>query len=97
MQSDLKDAIASGNDIKKKLDALSSSGFPFGWEYFPYGQKASPFGTGYSSLLRYAIWGLGIALTGVFAGLGAPFWYDVIRNLNDVARSNPAGKAKSAS
>ena len=97
MQSDLKDAIASGDAIKKKLDALSSSGFPFGWEYFPYGQKPSPFGAGYSSWLRYAIWILGIALTGVFAGLGAPFWYDVIRNLNDVARSNPAGKAKSSS
>lgn len=97
MQKDLKDVVESGKAIQAKLDALSASGFPFGWDYFPYGQNTTQFGAKFSSGLRWANWILGIALTVVFAGLGAPFWYDVIRNLNNVARSSPATKSRPSS
>ena len=97
MQKDLKEVIDSGKAIQKKLEALNTSGFPFGWDFFPYGQNTTQFGAKFSSGLRWANWILGIGLTVVFAGLGAPFWYDVIRNLNNVARSSSATKSRPSS
>jgi len=85
-------------ELQQEMNVLTSSSFPFGWTYFPYGtvpprswshsdQPGQPWRGEWTV---WATWLIGIAFTAALAGLGAPFWYDVIRNLNEMARSSTA-------
>jgi hypothetical protein len=85
---------------QKSLNELNSAGFPFGWSYFPYGPtpprswiRTVTLGDSQpwrSSLTVWATWVIGIAFTVGMAGLGAPFWYDVIRKLVQMTRGGSA-------
>ncbi len=76
-------------DSREQIDSLTSIGFPIGWSYFPHaGLKDKPpkdferrnnFG-------GWVMWFLGILLTAVMAGLGAPFWYDTVSGVSRVAQ-----------
>ena len=68
-----------------QLSVLIDSGFPIGFEYFPYCYKktggVTTYGCNNSSPVDWLLWFVGIILTGFLAGLGAPFWYDLITSI----------------
>lgn len=95
---------SSVGQLQNDLDKLKNSSFPIGQHYFPYFPyfktinlfklqfefyKCPPLEAG----LR---WLLGIALTCFCAGLGTPFWYDLISNLSKLTSGkkdeNPKGQ-----
>jgi len=39
-------------------------------------------------------WAIGIVLTALLAGLGAPFWYDAVSSISRVARASRAKEPK---
>lgn len=73
----LRDAL---NAAKGELSELNSAGFPIGWTYFPYTRPETV------TMGAYVLWGIGIILTAIFAGLGSPFWYDVLRGLGNFSQ-----------
>lgn len=87
----LKQFQESSSLLRKQLDLLNTSGFPFGWAYFPLAR--APVCSLKFWLTGFG-WLAGIGLTGFFAGLGAPFWFDVLRNLSVLAQGKaPSGAA----
>ena len=81
---------------QKNLSDLNAAGFPFGWSYFPYGptppktwsrtDSASDSQPWRSYWTVWVAWIIGLAFTVGLAGLGAPFWFDVIRKLTELTR-----------
>ena len=76
---------AAFGDAKEQLDIFTSAGFPIGWAYYPHACAKAPEtpdcqtrGTN----IGFVMWFLGCALTGLLAGLGGPFWYDVVRGIS---------------
>lgn len=86
---------ASENTLRDELDELASGTFPFGWSHFPYGAMPPKLWTHVDTELDVKLmhgswklwvwWLMGIFLTAGFAGLGAPFWHDVVRNMAQMA------------
>lgn len=85
--------------IKADIDALTGAGLPLGWDHWPWNGCG---GTDDAPLPRcgavegdsapstgdaWALWLLGVLLTGCLAGLGAPFWYDLVTGLNHIAQT----------
>jgi hypothetical protein len=68
-------------DTKNELDVFTSAGFPIGLAYFPHACFQNP---AFSDCGQrsYLFWGIGCILTGLLAGLGAPFWYDAVTGLS---------------
>ena len=87
------------NDSQKKLDVLTSVGFPIGWSYFPYSGlqdgKSKEF-QHRNNLSGWGLWFFGILLTAGLAGLGAPFWYDTVTGISRVVQSTRATKKPAA-
>ena len=76
---------ASVAKLEEQVNQLNSSSFPIGHKYFPYYpyvNKPCP------SVGERARWILGIILTCLCAGLGTPFWYDLITNLSKLTSSS---------
>ena len=81
---------------QKSLNDLNAAGFPFGWSYFPYGDIPPRSWSGTESasgsqpwrwcLTVWVAWLIGLAFTVGLAGLGAPFWFDVIRKLTELTK-----------
>jgi len=95
-------------ELQRDLDQLNSGIFPFGWSYFPYGQhppkpwsRTAPEMQEKWSRQALRVWGgwsLGVFFTALLAGLGSPFWYDVINQITKAARGNaeaPSGSTAS--
>ena len=86
-------------DSQEHFDVLTSGGFPIGWSFFPHSgfqdekskdfQRRNNFG-------GWLMWLLGISLTSVLAGLGAPFWHDTVTGISRVAQSARAVKKPAA-
>ena len=83
---------AAFEETREHLELLARSGLPMGWSYPPhacaFGQPhpsadesdttpAACAGWPWSGL-DWIAWLFGVALTGLLAGLGAPFWYDTV-------------------
>ena len=83
-QQDLKEAIGRVEKIQGDIKNLVASGFPVGWTRHN-NDELKP---------SWPAWLIGILLTAGFAGLGSPFWFDVIRNLNVVTRGSPPPPAQ---
>ena len=83
------------NSTQKQLDALMGSGFPIGWAYFPHsmllGTKSANSQTN-PGVVKWVTWVFGVLLTGLLAGQGAPFWYDIIAGLSRVTQKKRAEK-----
>ncbi|MFH1278966.1 MAG: hypothetical protein ABIK65_11395 [Candidatus Eisenbacteria bacterium] len=84
-----EDLEQAWRDSQEDLDALSSLDLLIGWSYFPH----SGFQEGESKDFQrrnniggWAMWVVGIIITGVLAGLGAPFWYDVATGVSRVVQ-----------
>lgn len=83
------------SDSRKQLDVLTSVGFPAGWAYFPHSgfRENNPADfTNRNNVAGWLKWILGVALTGVLAGLGAPFWFDAATGISRVAQRARTGK-----
>jgi len=86
-------------DSREQLNTVTSAGFPIGWSYFPhsYFQKEGVASTDFqnrNTFLGWLTWLLGVLLTGVLAGLGGPFWYDVVAGVSRVVQSTRAAAKK---
>jgi hypothetical protein len=77
------------SESREQVLALTTIGFPIGWSYFPHaGLKA---GKSVDFERRnnpggWLMWVFGIVLTGILAGLGAPFWYDTVTGISRVVQ-----------
>ncbi len=83
-------------ESQTQITTLTGIGLPLGWTYFPHiGWKAQATQEYMSrnSVQGWTFWALGILLTAGLAGLGGPFWYDVVGGVSRVVDS--ARKAKS--
>lgn len=82
----LGDAIKNS---REQIDNLTTVGFPLGWSYFPHSglevEKSADFESR-NDLGGWIMWGCGIVLTGLLAGLGAPFWYDTVAGISRFAQ-----------
>ena len=89
------------SDAETQLDIFTSAGFPIGYSYYPYAcvpendvldctQRGAPVTVplfGRVFLFGDLTWFLGILLTGLLAGLGGPFWFDVVSGISRAAQS----------
>ena len=74
---------------REQIEFLRTAGFPIGWSYFPHGLwngEPSPAATGRNTKGGWLLWILGVLLTGVLAGLGAPFWFDAVTGIARIAQ-----------
>lgn len=86
------------SDTKAQLNIFTTAGFPIGPSFFPYACRNTPDSpackdrnndTGIIS------WFFGCILTSLLAGLGGPFWYDVVAGISRTVqnvKSKPAAK-----
>jgi hypothetical protein len=95
-------------DAKAQLDIFTSAGFPIGYNYYPYvclkepetsicterGMPASITVAGRKIPLGDLNWFIGIILTSLLAGLGGPFWYDVVAGISRAVQSTRAAAKK---
>ena len=75
------------------VNRLEDSGLPVGWTEFPYACVGTAAGGPTSAACatehgrQLWKWVVGIALTAILAGLGAPFWYDTVSGITQLARA----------
>lgn len=96
-------------DAGEKLDIFTSAGFPIGFSYYPYiclkepespgcAERSKPdvlvTVRGWQILVGDLTWLLGIILTALLAGLGGPFWYDVVAGISRAVQSTRAAAKK---
>lgn len=89
---------AIGNS-RKQFDVLTNLGLPLGWSYFPHSGLQKPETNDFKSrdnLGGWVMWVLGIFLTALLAGLGAPFWYDAIIGISRATQNARAIKKPNA-
>ncbi len=97
---------AAFGKTRSSIDSLDELGFPIGWSYFPHsmlweGNENGPEQAGQANnrgkkdlAWRWAVWVLGVVLTGLLAGLGAPFWFDAVNGIWNLSqRARPGVKA----
>lgn len=81
------------NGFRKTRDKtvmLANSGFPVGWNCFPYSYFNKNVNSDFNSKNNpggWIMWIFGIILTGMLAGLGAPFWYDTVAGISQIVRN----------
>jgi hypothetical protein len=78
------------SDTKAQLDVFTSAGFPIGYSYFPYACNAKPDAPdcqSRNSNFGFTLWVLGCILTSLLAGLGGPFWYDIVSGVSRTVQS----------
>ena len=70
--------------IKQNVDQLSKLGLPLGWSTLP--EDA----TGWIKKV------IGLLITTLAVSLGAPFWFDVLKNFSNLRSSGPPPDTKTA-
>ena len=100
-----EDLEAAFKDSQDQLKVVAGAGFPLGWSYFPHAfflgkngeWSKDPAQWGASqdfqnrnNLLGWVSWVVGVFLTGVLAGKGGPFWYDVVASISRVVQGTRA-------
>jgi hypothetical protein len=83
------------DDLRKTLARLETPGLPVGFDWYPWcrtdNDPQCPLE--WPDWKNFAPWLLGVLLTGLLVGLGAPFWYDVVSRLSKTARQLKSGEA----
>lgn len=86
-KEDLKNGFQK---TREKTAILANSGFPVGWNSFPYSYFSRNAISDFNSKNNpggWIMWIFGIILTGMLAGLGAPFWYDTVAGMSQIVRN----------
>jgi hypothetical protein len=86
-------------DSREQLALVQGAGFPIGWSYFPHSYFEGKDGSSLDYQQRntapgWITWGLGVLLTGALAGLGGPFWYDMVARISRTVQSTRAAADK---
>lgn len=80
---------------RNEINRLSDLGLPIGYDYFPY--QSCPDSTELKSInncdkmnepSQWFFWIIGLLLTAALAGLGAPFWYDIVTGVSRLTQKN---------
>ena len=76
---------------RNEIDMIKSASLPIGWGQFPHAQlffgEANDVSVDkLNDSWRWFTWVLGVILTGILAGLGSPFWYEVVRGVTRLAQ-----------
>lgn len=81
-------------DLSITLENLKAQGFPIGYSNFPYGGESitQAMDSASSRFWRWVVWVAGILITAVMAGMGAPFWYDAVLGIRNIATQARGGK-----
>jgi len=81
---------AAFGNTQEQLDVFTSVGFPLGWSYYPYaainGEPSKDYASR-DSTPGFIMWIIGCILTGLLAGLGGPFWYDMVAGISHAVES----------
>lgn len=88
----VQDAGLMIRESRQNIDRLQSNAFPIGWNHFPYSlyfNPDDPNNEERNALLGWLSWLVGVLLTGFFAGLGAPFWYDAVTGIARAVQRQP--------
>lgn len=72
--------------MRNQTEYLSSAGLPIGFEYFPHRCLLNSGCVISTEVAKWLSWLFGIILTAFLAGLGAPFWYDAVSGLSQLAQ-----------
>lgn len=92
-QADVVPDTVTSDELAARVDALrhelagiqATYELPIGYDYYPYGDKLPyPHEDGAA---RGAMWTFHIIISGLLIGLGAPFWYRVVRNIGQIRAS----------
>ena len=79
-----------------KINLGKKPGFEFGWEHFPScdvkRQDERCNETNSDKLGSYISWFIGCIFVGLLAGLGAPFWHDMLKSVSQARQSVRAAK-----
>jgi hypothetical protein len=73
------------SSLQQSVDLLSKTGLPIGWNAFP---------TDTTAWIRKI---LGLLITTLAVSLGAPFWFDLLKNLANLRSSGPVPASTNAS
>ena len=80
------------HESRDQIESVQNAGFPIGWSYFPHsyfqGERGSS--TDFqerNTAVGWFSWVLGIILTVVLAGMGGPFWYDVVSGVSRAVKN----------
>ncbi|MEO1083478.1 MAG: hypothetical protein AAFY88_04490, partial [Acidobacteriota bacterium] len=71
-------------ETRNRVALLDLDGLPVGWDFYPYANLRgveTHSGRRLDDWMDVFGWLFGVGLTAVFAGLGAPFWYDTVTGL----------------
>lgn len=98
---DINDIQTRLDEVKAGIGQMQSMGFPVGWTLFPHALffekfKPSPVNEANKQVLseaqkrnnrwNWGFWILGVISTGLLAGLGSTFWYDVVTGVSRIAQ-----------
>ena len=97
-KAELEQAIT---DMKEQRKYVGGLGIPVGFDYFPHaclfaadGSETVAMqsggvevcGVALAKPVNLIIWLMGIALTALLAGLGAPFWFDTVSSISQLTQ-----------
>ncbi|HUG33448.1 MAG TPA: hypothetical protein VMJ90_01665 [Anaerolineales bacterium] len=86
-------------DSREQIESVRNAGFPIGWSYFPHAYFQGERGSSAdfqerNTAVGWFSWVLGIALTILLAGMGGPFWYDVVSGVSRAVKNTHAAAKK---
>ncbi len=88
--------------LREATQSLEAGGFPIGWKLFPWCRGEQTDGRcggtreGIDAVLLWPLWVIGLALTGVLAGLGGPFWHDIVTGITHSAQLMRGGRRRTS-
>lgn len=94
--ADASDPVADLTALRDEMERLSQAGFPIGADHFPHACLVGSDAGRADCEARMSLWGwttwiLGVLLTALLAGLGAPFWYDAVAGISKAAKGRGRG------
>lgn len=86
-------------DSREQFNVVASASFPVGWSCFPYSYFQGEGGISKefqnsNHFWGWVMWVFGILITSGLAGLGGPFWYDVVAGISRVVQRTRAAAKK---
>ena len=69
-------------------DIQATYDLPIGFDYYPYGDALAY--EHENAVIGFGLWAIHILISGLLIGLGAPFWYRIVKNIGQVKSSAQA-------